>query len=623
MAKKNILTASRKKKALALLNAGQLQEARDLLIKVCELDKLDTEARLTLGVIYGKLAMHALAAGCFSQVIKIQPNLASAHFNLGITLREQDQFKDAVSAFRKTSELDPNYPTAQECLALALISVMDYEGAVGVYLHILAHNPASAEAHSNLGSVYQRLGRLEEAVTSYRKAQQINPAIGYENLGSALVAQGKFEEAITCYREGVAKNPRNCRAYSNLLMTMNYVPHLPAEEIFKEHVGWGKTCGCAPVKGEFCNDPDPDRKLRIGYVSPDFLEHSVAYFIEPLLARHNPQHVEVYCYTNIPPVHYDSVTRRIQSLAHGWRDTSKMSAEQTAARVRNDSIDILVDLSGHTANNSLQVFALRPAPIQLTYLGYPNTTGMEAMGYRLTDSIADPSGVDQFYTEKLIRLPGCFLCYRPPQNSPEVVELPAARRGFVTFGSFNNLSKMNDEVLAAWAEILRRVPDSRLFLKNASLQDPATRERIAGFFGERGIEPSRLEMRAVTATTLEHLALYGVVDLALDTFPYNGTTTTCEAIWMGVPVVTLRGSTHAGRVGASLLTPLAMDEWVSDSLEQYIQCAVEWAGNIKRLAGLRGELRERLLRSPLTDELGFTEKVEAAYRQIWREWCDR
>ena len=585
--KKNILTASRKQKAQVLLNGGQLQEARDVMMKVCELDKLDADARLMLGVIYGKLEMHALAAGCFSQAIRIKPNLASAHFNLGIAFRGLDLFKDAASAFRKTLTLDQNYPHAQDCLAHALISLRDFEGAIGVFQHILAHNPAAAESHSNLGSVYQRLGRLEEAVTCYRKAQQINPAIAYENLGSALAAQGKFEEAIACYRDGVARSPRNCRAYSNLLLTMNYVPHLQPAEIFKEHAGWGRTCGSAPGKVEFDNDPDPYRKLRIGYVSPDFVEHSITYFIEPLLARHNPHEVEVYCYSNMPPVHYDAVTTRIQSLVHGWRDTSKLSAAETANMVRNDSIDMLVDLSGHTANNSLQIFAHQPAPIQLTYLGYPNTTGMETMGYRLTDSIVDPPDVDRFYTEKLIRLPGCFLCYRPPQNSPEVVDLPAASRGFMTFGSFNNLSKMNDEVLAAWVEILRRVPDSRLFLKNASLQDQATRDRIVEFFRERGIETCRLEVRAVTATTHEHLALYGEVDLALDTFPYNGTTTTCEALWMGVPVISLCGEMHAGRVGASVLTNLALTEMVSNSLDQYIQCAVEAAGDIKRLTGSR------------------------------------
>lgn len=354
----------------------------------------------------------------------------------------------------------------------------------------------------------------------------------------------------------------------------------------------------------------------MGYVSPDFHAHSVAYFIEPVLARHDPAAVETYCYAEVAQP--DAFTEHMKTLAAHWRGTFGRSDDEVADMIRNDAIDILIDLAGHTAHNRLAVFARRPAPVQVTYLGYPNTAGLPQMDYRLTDAAADPPGQEVYYTESLVRLPQGFLCYAPPHESPAVGPLPAATGGCITFGSFNALPKMNNEVIALWARVLQSVPGARLILKNKSLQDAKTCERYRQHFHP----PERIELLGWLDDPADHLSIYHRVDIALDTFPYNGTTTTCEALWMGVPVITLAGERHAGRVGLSLLTQLGLTELIAKTPDEYVRLAVALAGNRERLAALRAGLRERMRRSPLCDAQSFTRDLEAAYREMWHKWCE-
>jgi predicted O-linked N-acetylglucosamine transferase (SPINDLY family) len=365
---------------------------------------------------------------------------------------------------------------------------------------------------------------------------------------------------------------------------------------------------------------DPERKLRIGYVSPDLCAHVVSRFIAPVLARHDRDAFEVYCYAEVAAP--DEITTMLRGYANGWRDTVGEPDEHLAEAIRQDGIDILVDLAGHSASNRLLVFARKPAPVQITYLGYAATTGMTAMDYRLTDALADPPGMtEQFHSERLIRLPKCAWCYNKLADGPGVSELPASKAGHVTFCSFNNFAKVNEPLLRLWGRILQSVPGSRLLIKANALDSPSTQQRVRDWASGAGIDQNRLDLCGWLSLA-EHYARYGQVDIALDTFPYHGTTMTCEALWMGVPVVTLAGGSHLSRVGVSLLTNVGLPELVAESADDYVRIAADLGGDLSRLRGMRATLRKRMEDSPLLDAAGFTKNLEAAYRQAWRQWCN-
>lgn len=622
MSRQNALTRAKKNQALALAQANRLEEARALYTQVCQVDRQDADAWFMLGAIHGMLGQHAEAAECLRRSIGIQPQNPQAHYNLGVALRDQGKFAEAIVAFQAALRLKPDYADAYENMGFAFLSLKQLDETIAAFEATLRFYPGKPELHSNLGSVYQAKGLLQKAEASYRQVLRLNPSadVVYENLGSTLSVQGRHEEALACFREGLRRKPGNAYVHSNLLLTLNYLPDKDPFEILEEHRAWGSAHPCAGSStAEFANTRDPARRLRIGYLSPDFRSHSVAYYVEPLLRAHDRSVVEVYCYANV--LRPDDTTQRLRSLADIWRDISAMSDNQVIDQIRSDGIDVLIDLAGHTGANRLWLFACRPAPVQVTYLGYPNTTGLSTMDYRITDFLADPEGQEKFYTEKLLRLPSCFLCYQPPVEAPEVVPLSANKTGRVTFGSFNNLAKINFQTIRLWSEILRAVPESRLLLKNHSLADPATRERYLAMFREQGVLSDRIELVGTVSSSAEHLALYGKVDVALDTFPYNGTTTTCEALWMGVPVITLVGHAHAGRVGLSLLTAVGLRELAAETAEEYVTRAAALAADLGSLSALRASLRERMRASRLCDAAAFAGTVEAAYREIWRRWC--
>jgi Flp pilus assembly protein TadD len=481
--------------------------------------------------------------------------------------------------------------------------------------------PHSWHAHYDLASVCHLLGYHEEAVTHFRRAERLNPdeAAIPDSIAIDLCCQGRHEEAIQCHRRALDLDPTFVRGYSNLLLTLHYQPDPDPDALFLEHLRWGKAHGDVAVLPPPQNNNDPNRCLRVAYISNDFRTHSVAYFIEPLLFAHSRDVVEVWCYTSLQDG--DTTTGRLRSLADRWREIAGMSPRAAAQRIRNDRIDILVDLGGHTSSDILRVFAHRPAPVQITYLGYPDTTGLPSIDYRLCDEATDPREEPSRCTEEVIRLPGCFLCYQPFGANPPVTRLPAARNGHVTFGSFNNLAKINQRVVALWADLLRQVEEARLFIKNPSFTDPPTRDRYYELFQAHGVPRERIDLQGRTETVADHLALYGRLDIALDTFPYNGTTTTCEALWMGVPVITLTGSTHAGRVGTSLLRTVGLRELVARDRDHYLEIAAGLAADREYLAALRTSLRDRLMSSPLCDAEPFTRHLEETYRTLWRRWC--
>lgn len=622
MASNNVHTSSKKKKAFELIQANRFAEARTLFAEICALDRTDAEAWFALGVINGKLNQAAESIECFRKAIALQPGHALAYYNLGMALRGLGKVEEAANAFREVTRLAPQRPEAYINLGNALMNLGRMEEAAACYRALLKLSPSDAEALTRLGRIHHVQGHLEEAVSCYRRALQIEPkyASVYDNLAAALCNQGMFAEAMANHRKALELAPDDEIAHSNFLFTLLYLPEQNPDEILAEHRQWAQVHANVPGGIPLhANSRDPERRLRVGYVSADFRSHAVGFFFEPLLANHDRNVIEAVCYSGV--ARPDTTTERLRNMASQWRDISGLGTEQVASMIRADGIDILVDLAGHTSGTRLKVFAHKPAPIQVTYLGYPTTTGLSVMDYRLTDGLADPEGEDVYYTEKLLRLPGAFLCYRPLENCPPVSPLPAMESGYVTFGSFNNLSKISPKVIGLWVKLLQEVPGARLFVKNPSLTDTATRERYYGLFEEQGATRDRVELQGRTVTQAEHLALYSRLDIALDTFPYNGTTTTCEAMWMGVPVITLAGKRHAGRVGISLLNNAGLGEWVAGSSEQYISLAAGLAGDMQKLAALRASLRQRVSDSPLCDGQAFARKVEAAYRKIWRAWC--
>ncbi len=622
MMKKNILTHSRKRKALELVQGNRFTEARALCMEICRLDSRDAEAWFMLGTINGKLNHAAESIENFRKAITLQPNHALAHYNLGMALRNLGKPEEAAEAFSAAARLAPQRAEIFSHLAHLYISLGRLEEAVSCLRKLVQMNPGDAAAHASLGSVLHISGNLEEAIDCYRQSLRLKPGNAgiHDNLGSALSEQGRNDEAIVSHREALRLNPNDAKARSNMLLTLNYLPAQDAGEVLKEHRQWAVVHErVESVSSSFANDRDPERRLRIGYVSPDFRAHSIAYFFEPLLVGHDRKAVESHCYSAVRRP--DDTTARLKALAHKWLDINGMTDEQAADAIRADGVDILVDLAGHTAGNRLGIFVRRPAPVQVTYLGYPNTTGLHTIDYRFTDVWSDPEGVDSLYTEKLVRLPGGFLCFHPFLECPVVSTSPAVACGHVTFGSFNNLAKINPGVVSLWARLLEAVPDAHLFIKNHSLTDLVTRERYYGLFEARGVSRTRVELMRSTPSQQDHLALYSRVDIALDTFPYNGTTTTCEALWMGVPVVTLAGERHSGRVGVSLLNAVGHPEWIAGSPEHYIALAAGLATDLQKLAALRAGLRAHMTASPLCDRNGFATKVEAAYREMWRTWA--
>jgi protein O-GlcNAc transferase len=564
------------------------------------------------------------AITAFRQAIRIKPNYAQAHSNLGNALNDQGKLDEAVAACRQAISIKPDLAEAHSNLGVALNDQGKLDEAVAAYHQAIRIKPDYAGAHSNLGNALKDQGKLDEAVAAYHQAIRIMPdyAGAYSNLGNALLNQGKLDEAVAAYRQAIRIKPDLAQAHSNLLFSLSYDDKSTADQLFAAHREWNEQHGRQVSRPTaYSNDREMGRRLKIGYISPDFRDHSVAYFVEPLLKGHDRQAVEVFCYAEVK--RRDAVTANLQTLADHWLVTVGLSDEELAERTRTDGIDILVDLAGHTGENRLLVFARKPAPVQVTWLGYPNTTGLKAIDYRLVDAVTDPVGeADARASETLVRLEGGFLCYGGLKDAPEPIVPPCLKTGTVTFGSFNNPAKVSAATFDAWATLLSRLPQARLLLKGTPFADAATRALFLARFGERGVAAERVELEAFLPGTAAHLAAYHRVDIALDPFPYNGTTTTCEALLMGVPVVTLRGDRHSGRVAASLLSQIGLTNLIANSVEEYVETALALAGNPGRLADLRRALRPRMAASRLCDGQAFARKMEAAYRTMWRHWCE-
>ena len=610
--------------ANVLKEQGRLDEAAACYQKAINVKPDIAEPHNNLGIVLKELGKFDEAAASYRQAFRLKPDYAEPHNNLGNLLKEQGKLDEAAASYGQALAVKPDYVDALNNLGSALADQYLLDEAIANFRRALALKPDFALLHLNLGTALKDKNRLDEAITCYKKALSLKPdyAEAHNGLGNALINQGKPNDAIACYRQALSVKSDYNLAHSNLLLCLNYLHDISQKELYEEAQEWDQQHGQPLLEKNFLyeNSRDPNRRLRIGYVSSDFKEHSVSNFIEPVLSSHNRQNVEVYCYANV--LRPDERTRRFRDMADSWYSIAGIPDDAVVERLRRDKVDILVDLGGHTAQNRLLVFACKPAPVQVTWLGYPNTTGLQTMDYRFTDAVADPPGeADTLHTEKLFRLLHGFLCFQPHTSAPEVGPLPCRELGYITFGSFNKLAKITPEVIRSWAGILRAVPGSRLLLKAGSLTDPYTRQRYMELFAEEGIAADRLELHGWLPGKRDHLEFYHRVDIGLDPFPYNGTTTTCEALWMGVPVITFCGNRHAGRVGASIMHQAGLRELVADSPAAYSGLAVSLAQDRSRLSALRNSLRLKMRKSPLVDKALFTETLEKAYREMWRKWC--
>lgn len=575
-----------------------------------------------LGNAWNSLGNDEQAIVCFRRAIELNAKFADAHFNLGNVLREQRKTDEAIACYRRALELKPENAQTHNNLGIALQHSGAAAEAVAAYRRALALQPEFAEGLNNLGGLLQEQGYVDEAIFCLRKALALKPnyATAFCNLGSALKDQGSLEEAITCYRRAREIQSDYVMPHSNLLLTMQYQPAITLADLLAAHEEFDRVHAAALADGwrPHINRPDPERGLRVGFVSADFGKHPVGYFLAHVLERLDADQIETVLYSDRAAS--DEMTARLRAAAGLWCEARALNDEQLANRIRGDGIDVLFDLAGHTARNRLLVFARKPAPIQVTWLGYVGTTGLSAVDYVLADRYEIPPGGEQHYVEKVLRMPDGYVCYEGPADAPAVTELPALANGQVTFGSFNNPAKITRQVMEAWVRVLNRVPGSRLVLKYKGMGETSVRGRVHQAFAEQGIDPNRVKCLSWSPHG-QHLAEYGRIDVALDTFPYSGGLTTCEALWMGVPVITWPGQTFASRHSLSHLTNAGFTETIGRSLEEYVELAVAWAEDLPRLAEVRGKLRQQVAASRLCDAGRFAANFSSILRDVWRAWC--
>jgi predicted O-linked N-acetylglucosamine transferase (SPINDLY family) len=608
--------------ALEHQRAGRLAEAEAVCREVLAQVPDEPDAMRVLGMTLHAASRRAEAIALFQRVAEIQPGSAQAYNNLGIALRGAGRLEEAIAAYDRALVLEPGYAAAHNNLGNALRDAGRLGEAAAALERAVASDPASAAAHNNLGVALHGIDRLDEAIAAFARAIELKPdyAVAHDNLGNSLAATGRLDEAIAAHRHAIALRPDLAVAYDNLLFHLHHHPGYEAQALLAEHRQWASRLA-APLAGAIAphgNARSIDRKLRIGFVSPDFRDHPVGRLVLPLFLHHDRAAAEFVGYSDVRKA--DDVTRRLEAAADGWRSILGRDDADVADQIRADGIDILADLALHTAGNRLLVFARKPAPVQVTVLGMPATTGLDTIDYRLTDPYLDPPGAsDGAYSERSIRLPGCFWVFSPPDNADrlKVAALPASRNGYVTFGCLNQFAKVSRPVLELWVEILRSVPRSRLILQSPPGRH---RESVRERFAQGGVAGDRLDF-ATDAPREEHLHRYDHLDLALDPFPYNGHTSTLDALWMGVPVITLAGRTAVGRGGVSILSNVGLPELIAATPSEYVAIATRWASDIERLARLRPVLRSRLEASPAADTRQYAADVDAAFRRMWQTWC--
>jgi len=598
---------------------GRLPQAQALYQQILQADPNHPDALHLLGLIEHQQGNSATAIALIKQAITTRPADPAFHFNLGVLYLDLVQPNEAIACFRQTLLRQPESVDALFALGNALKDQGRFGEAVEIYRRGLVHKPNDAMAHGNLGFVLHSLNKPDEAIASYRQALLIDPAMAGINtfLGDLLLGQGHLDEAVASYRQALELEPGSAVAYSDLLFAMQSLSTCLPAELFGEHQRYAARFE-APLKPFWqpqANNRDPERRLKVAYVSGDFCNSSVAYFLEPILTCHDKARFEIYGYHNFTA--RDRGTDRIAAKMDHFVGCTDLSDEQLAQRIRADGIDILVDLSGHTARNRLPVFARKPAPVQATYIGYPGSTGLTSIDYRISDPWQDPVGLtERYHSETLVRIAG-GMAFAPEPNAPEVNALPALSSGELVFACLNNLSKVNPAVINLWARILQALPQARLMVGN--VMNSGIRQRLVELFSQAGIAPERLILQPRVGMD-EYLALHHQIDIALDPFPYNGGTTTMHSLWMGVPVITLAGEQPVARLCAAHLSRVSLEEFVAHSEDAYLQCAIRFANDLPALNAVRHSLRARMT-APQCQPATITRQLEAAYREMWQSWC--
>jgi len=599
--------------------AGQAREAEGLYRKILQENPNHPDALHLLGLLMQQSGHAAEGAELIRQAIRINPAVADYHNNLGNALKDQGQLAQAMASYREALRLRPQFAEAWHNLGTALQQRGDLDEAIAAFRQALSLRPSFAEAHYCMGNALKDDDRWDDAIAAYRRALELRPdfSMALNNLGTSLRDTGLIDEAIDCYRRAVALNASS-RAADNLLYALYFHPADDPARIRSEHELWNKRV-ISPRLGPptpHSNVPNVDRRLRIGYVSPDFRDHSQSMFMTPLLSHHDHGRFEIFCYSDV--VRPDALTDRLRPYADRWQSIVGLPDQQVADLIRHDGIDVLVDLTLHMSNNRLAVFARKPAPVQVTWLGYPGTTGLDTIDYRFSDPYLDPSEDDEkFYSEQTLRLPESFWCYDPLTHGPPVNEAPFLTNGWITFGCLNNFAKVNDRVLDLWGRVLSALPDSRLLL----LAPPgSSRDRVLARLGRHGVDSGRVEFVGRQPRP-KYLETYHRIDVGLDSFPVNGHTTTMDALWMGVPVVSLAGRTAISRGGLSVLSNIGLPDLMAHAPDQFVNIAIDLARNRVRLSELRSTLRQRMQSSPLMDAGRFAGHIESVYRSIWKTWC--
>jgi predicted O-linked N-acetylglucosamine transferase (SPINDLY family) len=605
--------------ANALTALGRFDEAIASYVSALALNPNFPQAHNNLGTALCARDRTDEGIASFRKAIQLKPDYVEGHYNLAKALYERRDLEAAITSVEKSLSLRPDYPEALTLHGVLLQSLGHHDAAIATYQRSLALRPQDSETLNNLATAHLELRQYDLAIETYRKAIAANPnnAEPHGNLGRALGECGQLDQALALYRKSLELKPQS-RTASGLLLFLHLHPDITPRQILEEHREWNRIYAqpLAPLRTHYPNDPSPHRRIRLAYVSPDFTNHPVGRFMLPILSHHNREHFEIICYSDTRAT--DANTDRLRQHADQWRDTSRLSDHQLAAQIREDRVDLLVDLLMHAKGCRLLAFAEKPAPVQLTYLSYCSTTGINAMDYRITDPYLDPPGIDEsIYTEKTLRLPDCFWCFQPAPEAPALSPLPALANGYITFGCLNNFWKVTPGTLNLWFELLARVPHSRLLLH---AHEGDHRQRLRHQMAARNLDPGRVEFVGFQPLS-EYLAQHARIDIALDPFPYGGGTTTCESLWMGAPVITLPAQTAVSRAGVSILSNVGLQELIASSKEDYLQIATALANDLHRLANLRSTLRDRMQSSPLMNPQKFTIDLESIYRQSWQTWC--
>ena len=580
------------------------------------------EAHNNLGTALAKQEKRNDAAACYRQAIALKPGFAEAHNNLAAVLRDQDHWEEAAASCRRALELNPDLAEAHGNLGAILTRQEKFDDAAAQYRRALELKPDFAEVHNHLGVLLSAQREFDKAAVCWRQALALQPSFAdvHHNRGVAFMQQGRADEASACFQKALEAKPQLAAARNAALVALQYQPSTTLTQLAAAHREYDER-HAAPLRSTWRphdNRPDPDRRLRLGFVSADLYFHPVGYFLVRVLENLDRRQAETVCYSD--RLKTDAMTGRLRAAATNWRDARTMNDQQLADQIRADRIDIAFDLAGHTGGNRLLTFARKPAPIQISWIGYVGTTGLSAMDYLLADRYQVPQTAEAHIQERVLRMPDGYVCYDPPRDASPVASLPALARGYVTFGSFNNPAKITPEVVELWSKILRRVSGSRLVLKYLGVDIPSVTRRFTEMFAQRGVDSTRLELLGGSGHE-ELLQQYQRIDVALDPFPYSGGLTTCEALWMGVPVVTCPGETFASRHSLSHLSNVGLTETIAADRDEYVEIAVRLAADLPRLAGIRARLRQQMADSPLCDGRRFAANLMDVLRGAWRPWC--